>query len=248
MAKRSSKTRARWKLFPQRCCAGRAARLFVQITARDRCARGVGCAHVGAQFANRVDRNVICAAAQGRARRRRLRARARQCWRAPLRGTDFGSGGDPYRQKDYVEPEELKSKPVYRLILAGDAGSAIPNDPTLALLGKWGDADPKRTAVIYLGDNLYPAGLQEGDRPRGERVLRQQIEATSARKIFIPGNHDWGYTATQRIGARRARQPAEVHRRARERAARSSTRRRAAPARSPWSCCRRASGSRAGSP
>jgi hypothetical protein len=122
-----------------------------------------------------------------------------QCWRAPLRGIDFGPETDPYRHEKHVEPEELKSKPVYRLILAGDAGSASPNDPTLALIGTWGDADPKRSAVLYLGDNLYPAGLQAGDRARGERVLLQQIDATRARKIFIPGNHDWGYTATQRI-------------------------------------------------
>jgi hypothetical protein len=123
-----------------------------------------------------------------------------QCWRAPLRGIDFGPKGDPYRRKDYVEPEALKTKPVFRLVLAGDAGSAVPNDPTLTLLGKWADADPKRTAVVYLGDNLYPAGLQQADRPRGERVLREQLDATRARKIFIPGNHDWGYTATQLIG------------------------------------------------
>jgi Calcineurin-like phosphoesterase len=123
-----------------------------------------------------------------------------QCWRAPLRGTDFGPESDPYRHQDYVEPEELEHEPVYRVVLVGDAGSASPNDPTLALLGKWANADPKRTAVLYLGDNLYPAGLEEGDRPRGERVLNLQIDATSARKIFLPGNHDWGYTATQRIG------------------------------------------------
>ena len=122
-----------------------------------------------------------------------------QCWRAPLRGIDYGPKSDFYRHQDYVAPEELESKPVFRLILAGDAGSASPEDPTLALLGKWGDANPKGSAVLFLGDNLYPAGLQEADRPRGERVLLQQIEATQAKKIFIPGNHDWGYTATQRI-------------------------------------------------
>lgn len=121
------------------------------------------------------------------------------CWRAPLRGIDFGPERDPYRREGHVEPEQLQSEPVYRLLLIGDAGSPVRDDPTLSLLGEWGDVHPERTTAIYLGDNLYPAGLQNGARARGEAILRQQIEATRAHKIFIPGNHDWGYTAVQRL-------------------------------------------------
>jgi len=118
------------------------------------------------------------------------------CFRAPLRGIDFSSEHEAYRNQGHIEAAELKSKPVYRLILVGDGGDPGAEDPTLALLQKWGDAAPARTTAIFLGDNVYPAGVQNAGpaRQRGEAILLQQLNATHARKLFIPGNHDWGYT------------------------------------------------------
>jgi hypothetical protein len=46
--------------------------------------------------------------------------------------------------------------------------------------------------VLFLGDNIYNEGLQDDDRTRGERILVQQLRASKERKIFVPGNHDWG--------------------------------------------------------
>src|SRR2546427_3152226 len=105
------------------------------------------------------------------------------CWRAPLRGIDFGPEHDPYRSKGHIEPEEIRREPVYRLLLFGDGGEPGAKDPTLALLGEWGNAHPARTTAVFLGDNLYPSGLAfEGRaRARGEAILLQQIEATRAR-------------------------------------------------------------------
>src|SRR6185503_9626506 len=42
---------------------------------------------------------------------------------------------------------------------------------------------------------VYPAGIQGAGpaRARGEAILLQQINATRAHRLFIPGNHDWGY-------------------------------------------------------
>jgi hypothetical protein len=71
----------------------------------------------------------------------------------------------------------------------------------LALLGRWGDAYPDRTTTVFLGDNVYPAGLQDADRAHGEAVLRQLLHSTRAAKLFIPGNHDWGFTGVQRLAA-----------------------------------------------
>jgi hypothetical protein len=34
--------------------------------------------------------------------------------------------------------------------------------------------------------------LTDEDRERGEQILGQQLEATAARKLVLPGNHDWG--------------------------------------------------------
>ena len=92
-----------------------------------------------------------------------------------------------------MDPVEVGGEIVHRLILIGDAGAPRGEDATLELLRIWGDARPQRTTVLFLGDNVYPAGLQDADRAGGERVLRQQLEATRARKIFLPGNHDWGF-------------------------------------------------------
>lgn len=122
------------------------------------------------------------------------------CWRAPLRGVDFGSEHDAFRNQGHVDADEIRSDPVYRLVLIGDAGEPGRDDATLALLGEWSNAHPERTAVIFLGDNLYPAGLQYtgSARARGEAILLQQLRATRARELFVPGNHDWGWTAFQR--------------------------------------------------
>jgi hypothetical protein len=53
----------------------------------------------------------------------------------------------------------------------------------------------ERTAVVFLGDNVYPKGLAPpGDpaRAHGQRVIDAQIAAIGpARGYFIPGNHDW---------------------------------------------------------
>jgi hypothetical protein len=78
--------------------------------------------------------------------------------------------------------------------LIGDAGAPLPNDPTLAALGRWGDRDPERSTVLFLGDNVYPDGLRPAEPKRGEGILLQQLRATRAPKIFVPGNHDWGYS------------------------------------------------------
>jgi hypothetical protein len=81
---------------------------------------------------------------------------------------------------------------VWRVLLIGDAGDSRENQPTLDALGRWGNAQRDRTTVLFLGDNLYPEGLHDGDRERGEAVLRSQLDATGATRIFTPGNHDWG--------------------------------------------------------
>lgn len=53
----------------------------------------------------------------------------------------------------------------------------------------------QRTAVVFLGDNVYPAGLPPAgakDRREKERVLAAQIAAVGrARGLFTLGNHDW---------------------------------------------------------
>ena len=56
------------------------------------------------------------------------------------------------------------------MLLIGDAGDSRDNAPTLEALGRWGNAHPGRTTVLFLGDNLYPQGLHEDDPP--SRTIR----------------------------------------------------------------------------
>ncbi len=79
----------------------------------------------------------------------------------------------------------------HRMLLIGDAGYYLEGDPTLEALGHWTEGAPS-ASVVYLGDNIYDDGLQDDDRERGEQILAQQLDATTARKIVLPGNHDWG--------------------------------------------------------
>ena len=87
------------------------------------------------------------------------------------------------------------------LFLIGDGGE--PNEhgePVLEALTAMIDAAAVQSVpsvVVFLGDNLYPAGLPprtSKDREEMERRLRDQIDTvvrTDARAIFVPGNHDW---------------------------------------------------------
>lgn len=86
------------------------------------------------------------------------------------------------------------------VFLVGDAGGAKSDDQVLAALRAELIAEPAAPTVVFLGDNVYPAGIPpEGhpDRDEAERRLLTQADAvrgTSARAIFIPGNHDWGHS------------------------------------------------------
>jgi hypothetical protein len=125
-----------------------------------------------------------------------------------MHGPVFGAQGEPFLSKGVSAAIDRTEDPVQRLILIGDAGAPLPEDPTLGTLRRWADVRPEHTTVVFLGDNLYPDGLRQDDRRRGEAVLRQLIESTRARRIFIPGNHDWGYSpgALQQVGRLRAQE------------------------------------------
>ena len=100
----------------------------------------------------------------------------------------------------------------------GDAGAAqlprarpgLPDplvDPVLSSLqhdvaARVAELGAERTAVVFLGDNIYPAGLQlpgEKGHAHGLRVLEAQIAAVGeARGLFTLGNHDWDQSKRDR--------------------------------------------------
>ena len=82
----------------------------------------------------------------------------------------------------------------------GDAGAPGPADPVLGALAREVAASvdavgPDRTAVVVLGDNIYPAGMPlpgEKGYDVAARALEAQISAIGkARGFFTLGNHDW---------------------------------------------------------
>jgi hypothetical protein len=89
------------------------------------------------------------------------------------------------------------------LFLVGDAGAPrTPREPLLDALASAAGARVRalgadRVDVVFLGDNVYPAGLRATDhagRARDERRLDAQLDAvrrSGARGIVVPGNHDW---------------------------------------------------------
>jgi len=118
------------------------------------------------------------------------------CRSGRLLGENYDASGDPFilraasAETKTVGPADT-SNVAYRVILVGDTGEPVEEDPTLAAIGRW--AVPRdRAAVVLLGDNIYPSGLEAHDRVWGESILRQQLETTSALRVFVPGNHDWG--------------------------------------------------------
>lgn len=87
---------------------------------------------------------------------------------------------------------------LHRVLLVGDAGDTEADSSVFASLGRWAGQMPERTLIIFLGDNIYPAGMpEEGhpDRKDAEQRLSPQLAAikeSGPRGLFLSGNHDWG--------------------------------------------------------
>ncbi len=114
---------------------------------------------------------------------------------------------------DFKPPLVCQTKSEIRssIFLIGDAGKptlpdpqpSVPDelvDPVLSALrsdvaARVAEVGAKRTAVVFLGDNIYPAGLKlpgEKGHTHGLRVLEAQIAAVGeAQGFFTLGNHDW---------------------------------------------------------
>lgn len=80
---------------------------------------------------------------------------------------------------------------VHSVYLIGDAGNDTIPGPVLKLLEGELNNNPQGT-VIYLGDNIYPQGLD--GKPLSEKRLLSQLSILKkfmGTVFFIPGNHDW---------------------------------------------------------
>jgi hypothetical protein len=86
----------------------------------------------------------------------------------------------------------------FSMYLIGDAGdpSTTTFEPTFKLLKSQLEKD-SNSAVVFLGDNIYYAGLpaeKDKDRPKMEKKINEQlsiVENYKGQVFFISGNHDW---------------------------------------------------------
>jgi Calcineurin-like phosphoesterase len=126
-------------------------------------------------------------------------ASARRCSHARLATVRAGwlvllLGGCLRYPLDAVMPADIETT----LFLIGDAGEPDPRDVGAALdsLSAQARMSPENTLVVFLGDNVYPAGIPQQGQAEWADALRRldaQIAAVpqGARGIFVPGNHDW---------------------------------------------------------
>jgi len=102
------------------------------------------------------------------------------------------------QEKKVDEAED--SKIDYRVLLIGDAGEPSLNlrEPVLFEMEKRASLLPDKTINVFLGDNIYPFGLEAEEDLYYEitkNCLEEQINVmknSGTKGIFIPGNHDWG--------------------------------------------------------
>lgn len=80
----------------------------------------------------------------------------------------------------------------FSLFLIGDAGEDTSSGPALLRLKEQLNETPNST-VVFLGDNVYPAGLNLKDSNSIKRMESQLkiLNEYKGQVYFIPGNHDW---------------------------------------------------------
>ena len=106
----------------------------------------------------------------------------------------------------YAELENTYDVPTTKTIshtfyLIGDAGLSPMGgmNPALKLFKKRLDQAEKNSTAIFLGDNIYPAGMPDKKVAKGEyQAAKNNLDAQlntledfHGKPIFIPGNHDW---------------------------------------------------------
>lgn len=88
----------------------------------------------------------------------------------------------------------------YRIFLIGDGGAPSRDtaEVNFMLLDRALADAGERSAIVFLGDNIYPSGMPPETSParaEAERRIDAQLailEDYEGRIVFVPGNHDWG--------------------------------------------------------
>lgn len=109
----------------------------------------------------------------------------------------------PFYEKDAKQWTTAELPPASQLeftvFLLGDAGapSLDPPEANFGFLRAQLQEADKNSAIVFLGNNIFPAGLvpkDHPDRPAAEARLNAQLDMLKGykgRPYFIPGNMDW---------------------------------------------------------
>ncbi|HVF40355.1 MAG TPA: hypothetical protein VM939_10675 [Gemmatimonadaceae bacterium] len=115
----------------------------------------------------------------------------------------------PHHVIGKVEPADIETT----LFLIGDAGEPDPRESGAALdsLSAQAAVAPERSIIVFLGDNVYPAGIPHDSALNyadARRRLEVQVRAVprGVRGIFVPGNHDWAQSGPFGLAAIRLQQ------------------------------------------
>jgi Calcineurin-like phosphoesterase/Haemolysin secretion/activation protein ShlB/FhaC/HecB len=104
-----------------------------------------------------------------------------------------------YKDEDFAKTFPEKNQIAHSFYLIGDGGNSPIGTQSEALkqFKKQLNEAPKNSTALFLGDNIYPAGLPKKNtenRVFAEHQLNVQTDVVAdfkGKTIFIPGNHDW---------------------------------------------------------
>ena len=88
------------------------------------------------------------------------------------------------------------SSPLWGALITASSSPRLPATVLDSLAAQAAAVGPRAPTILFLGDNVYPAGTTEPVAANYADALRRldaQIRAvpSGATGIFVPGNHDW---------------------------------------------------------
>ena len=105
----------------------------------------------------------------------------------------YAPGNEDWPEKIPESPDEL----LYSVYLMGDIKYPLPDNENLKMLKNLLLKENNKSAVVVLGDILYPLGLRDStdkhfyDDEKNLQLILNTFNNYEGEIIFIPGNHDW---------------------------------------------------------
>ncbi len=117
----------------------------------------------------------------------------------PAQKTYYSLGNEDWEPVITEDPSEL----LYTLFLIGDIKDPQPDSEILKLFSNNISQAGNQSAVIILGDFLYPPGLPDSsvksfsEAQQNLKYILDALKAYKGRIAIIPGNHDWAHGRKQ---------------------------------------------------